>query len=183
MGSGEYVLRTVGAAELARMAVPLERLYRGCFADPPWSEGEEQFAAFPDRLACHLGTAGAHGVAAWAGVDLAGVVYGWPAAAGVPDSRFYAGVFGAVDESEHRRLRSPALEVAELMVDAAHRGRGLGRELLRRFVAGHAPAWLCVHAESRARAFYESAGWVVRGRFTVADDVPLLVMTLDGGPA
>jgi GNAT superfamily N-acetyltransferase len=65
-------------------------------------------------------------------------------------------------------------EVEQVYVSAAHRGTGVADALLseaeRQVRAnGHAKAWLAVVAgNSRARAFYERAGWRDEGPFEYA---------------
>lgn len=44
------------------------------------------------------------------------------------------------------------------MVSERHRGHGVDRELLARFVAGQR-ALLCTHRDSDARRPYEATGW------------------------
>jgi len=179
VATGEHAIDEVGATALAEFSGPLGALYRECFSEEPWVEPEERFARFTDTFAEHLATPGAHGVLARAGRQVAGVVYGWPAPIELPDTPFYANVFGAVDPAVRDRLRPPALEVVELMVARRHRGRGLARALLRRFVRGHDRAWLCTHSEAPACGLYESEGWTAVGSFTGDNDTPLVIYLLD----
>ena len=176
----EYDLAAIRADELALLATPLERLYRRCFAGPPWHEEEATLAAFAHRLAAHLAMPGAHGILIRHAQAVVGVVYGWPAAAKTPENEFYARVDSAVDPAEHHRLRAPALEVAELMVDPDHQRRGLGRELLTQFAEPHPRAWSCTHPDAPARRLYESAGWAVLGACTNGYGTPLVVMSRTG---
>jgi len=83
----------------------------------------ERFAGFAHRFAGHLATPGAQGIVARQAGEVAGVIYGWPAAPEVPETPFCANVYGAADPD--------------------HQGRGLGRELLTRLVEPHPQAWLC----------------------------------------
>jgi GNAT superfamily N-acetyltransferase len=178
VGVDGRAIAAVDSAALAGHTGELGALYRACFAEPPWCEPEERLAGFPERFAGHLAQPGAHGLLARDGTELAGAVYGWPAP-GAPDSAAHAKVFGAVDPARRHLLRHPALEVVELMVAPRHRGRGLGRALLRRFVDGHRRAWLCTHPDAPVRRLYDSEGWVVLGSFTDHAGVPLLVYLLD----
>ncbi|EHK78899.1 GCN5-like N-acetyltransferase [Sinorhizobium meliloti CCNWSX0020] len=56
--------------------------------------------------------------------------------------------------------------MAAVWVEAEHRGRGIGRALVRRaaevaFDLGHEIAYLCALPEKRS--FYEGLGWRVKG--------------------
>ena len=173
----EYDLAVVDADELVVLAAPLERMYRRCFAGPPWYEGETTLAAFAHRLAAHSAMPGAHGIVIRRAEEIAGVIYGWPAASNASDNAFYVRVDNAVHPAEHYRLRAPSLEVAELMVDPEHQRRGLGRELLAQFANPHPHAWLCTHPDAPARHLYESAGWEVLGACANGLGTPLVVMS------
>lgn len=177
---GELV--TVDGAGLASWSAPLERLYRRCFAEPPWNEDEQDFALFTSKFAEHTSRPDVRGIVVPQGDGLAGVVYGWPSAAEVPDTAFYASVYGAVDPADHSLLGPPSWQVVELMVDPSARGRGLGRQLLARFVEGRDLAWLCTHPDSSARRLYESAGWVGVGEYIRESGEPVMVMSRRGYP-
>ncbi|MBB5957333.1 GNAT superfamily N-acetyltransferase [Saccharothrix tamanrassetensis] len=177
--TGEHVLTEVDAPRLLALAEPLERLYRACFAAPPWNEDETHFAGFADRLARHVAEPALRGFVAWSDDEPAAVVYGWPSAPEVPSTPFYTGAYTALDPGERYRLRPPAIEVVELMVAPRHRGHRLGERLLEHFVEGFPRAWLCTHPEAPARRFYRARGWVERGAFSDANGVPLVVFTLD----
>jgi GNAT superfamily N-acetyltransferase len=75
-------------------------------------------------------------------------------------------------------------EVEQVYVAAGHRGTGVAATLIREAEAqvranGHDTAWLAVVAgNTRARAFYERAGWVDEGPFdyaAAAEDGPIAV--------
>ncbi|MFT7841617.1 GNAT family N-acetyltransferase [Saccharothrix sp. BKS2] len=173
------MLTEVGAPGLLALVQPLERIYRACFAEPPWNEDEARFAGFADRLARHVAEPGVRGFVAWHHGEPTAVVYGWPAAPELPDTPFHTGVHNALHPAERHRLRPPAIEVVELMVAPGHRGRGLGGQLLGRLVGGFPRAWLCTHADAPARRLYRARGWVERGAFTDPLGAPLVVLTLD----
>ncbi|GGP79158.1 GNAT family N-acetyltransferase [Saccharothrix coeruleofusca] len=179
MGVDSHLIAEVDAAALAEHTDGLAALYRTCFSEPPWCEPEERFTGFAQRFAAHLAQPGVRGLVTRHGDGIAGVIYGWPAPERVPDSPFYRAIFDAVAPAERHLLRSPALEVVELMVAPRHRGRGLGRALLRRFTDGHRRAWLCTHRDAPVRGLYDTEGWAVRGSFTDRDGVPLLLYLLD----
>lgn len=165
------------AYELAGYARQLERLYRQCFAAPPWSQSDERLAGFGVRLAAHLDNGGAGGVVVVDGGRLLGVVYGWPAgqelASGSP---FDDALAAAVSPAVARRLVAPALVVAELMVDPGHQRRGIGRALLTRYVEDWPAAWLVTHPEAPAAAMYRQEGWRQEAEFAVTE-YPLVVFT------
>ncbi|WP_329791120.1 GNAT family N-acetyltransferase [Lentzea sp. DG1S-22] len=160
-----YQVRFADPEALLGLRSEVFRLYRSGFAGPPYSETEEEIARFTDgRFDRSMATPGAHGFVAWRGETVAGLVYGWPARGEVPGDRGYALVHSCVAPHLHHLLRPPAFEVVELVVDPAHRRRGLGRLLLDRIVEGHATAWLGTHPDAPARRLYESAGWTVIGQ-------------------
>jgi GNAT superfamily N-acetyltransferase len=75
-------------------------------------------------------------------------------------------------------------EVEQVYVSAAHRGTGVAKVLIGEAerqvrASGHRRAWLAVVAgNTRARAFYERAGWVDEGPFdyaAAAEDGPIAV--------
>lgn len=175
--SRAIAVRAVDAFELSAYVGQLERLYRECFSTPPWSEPEERLAGFADRFAHHMANPGAGGVVVSDGDDLVGVVYGWPAgrelATGSPfdDALAAAAPPGIAD-----RLVAPAVVVAELMVDARHQRRGIGRALLTRYVEEWPAAWLATHADAPAARMYRQEGWRQEFGFIV-DDQPLVVFT------
>lgn len=165
------------AYELASYRGQLERLYRKCFAAPPWSQSEERLAGFGVRFAAHLDNGGAGGVVVLDGAQLLGVVYGWPAgrelASGSP---FDDALAAAVSPAVAQRLVAPALVVAELMVDPGHQRRGIGRALLTRYVEDWPTAWLVTHPEAPAAEMYRQEGWRQVAEFEVTE-YPLVVFT------
>ncbi|WP_253885073.1 GNAT family N-acetyltransferase [Actinokineospora diospyrosa] len=172
---GNYRLTRVDAEGMRGVEEQLQAVYRRCFVEPPWSEDEEQLAKQPERFAEHLGEPGAHGVLATLDGVVVGSIHGWPAASGRAGTPLYERIFAGVDAALHPLLGPPALEVVEFMVDPAHQGRGLGRDLLTEFVAGYPRAWLCTHAEAPARRLYDAAGWSAVGSFSSSGRVPLVV--------
>jgi GNAT superfamily N-acetyltransferase len=141
------------SAELAELREPLMDLYVRCFSEPPWSKNQPQ--VYADVLDKHLAEPGLVVIAAREGADLAGIIYGWPAPASVPDDPFH----NSVPASARPHMVAPAVGVAELMVHPHHQRKGIGRELLTRYMKGHSAGWLVTHPEAEARALYDSAGW------------------------
>ena len=175
--SSAIAVRAVDAFGLATCAAQLERLYRLCFAEPPWLEPEERLAGFRDRLDHHLANPGVGGVIVCDGDDLVGVVYGWPAghelATGSP---FDDALAAAVTPEVARRLVAPAVVVAELMIDPVHQRRGIGRALLTRYVEEWPAAWLATHPEAPAATMYQQEGWRQELEFAV-EFYPMVVFT------
>lgn len=175
--SGDIIVRTVDAYELAGYAGQLERLYRECFSTPPWLEPEERLAGFPDRFAAHLNNAGTSGVMITAGPAVLGVVYGWPAGESLASgSPFDDALSAAATPEAASRLVAPAVVVAELMVDPRHQRQGIGSALLDRYVADWPAAWLATHPEAPAARMYRRAGWREEFEFAVTDS-PLVIFT------
>ena len=138
----------------------LERLYRKCFAGPPWFEPEDRLSDFHGRLARHLSNKGASGVIVTDAGALVGAVYGWPAgdvlARGTP---FDDALANAVTPAVGQRLLAPAVVVAELMVDPQRQRRGIGRALLTRYVGDWPSAWLVTRPDAPAATLYRQEGW------------------------
>jgi GNAT superfamily N-acetyltransferase len=157
-------------------------LYERCFTEPLWHESAEQVAAYATALAGHLTQPGMSAVVVRTGEGLSGVAYGWPAPPHIPHDPFHDALAAQVPADVHRDLTAPAMVVVELMVHPDHRGRGIGRALLGRFVEGHPAAWLCANPDAPATALYESAGWLWRGAFTNPYGDPRVVYTWAAGP-
>ena len=114
-------------------------------------------------LAGHLGRRGLHAVAAIQDERLVGIAYGY---LGGPGQWWHDHVMAAVREVDPDLARAwlnQAVEVCELHVRPPRHGRGVGRELLLRLLAG-ADASTAVlttpDGETRARRFYRAGGWV-----------------------
>lgn len=168
----------LGPGELRELDRELSDLYQRCFTEPPWHEPADQVAAYPTVLAEHLAKPGMSTLVARVGGDLGGVVYGWPAPERMPRTPFHDALVAQVPADVCRELVMPGVVVVELMVHPDHRGRGIARTLLDRYVDGHPSAWLCTHPDAPAAALYESAGWRRRGSFTNPDGDPRVVYTL-----
>lgn len=134
-------------------------LYQCCYTDPPWSETPVQLAGYPGKLAASTRRPG---FAAWivrGHGRLAGICYGWPTPSELSGNRIYATLIRAAGAEGAAVLTRGAFEVAELFVHPAHQGRGLGRTLLARAVAGRDTAWLITHPGAPAARLYERLGW------------------------
>ena len=111
-------------------------------------------------LASHLEREGLRAVAAQDGDRMVGVAYGYLGRTG---QWWHDQVAAALEPSAVARWLMGAFEVCELHVRPSHQGTGLGRGLLLALLAA-TPARTAVlttpDAETRARAFYRSGGWV-----------------------
>lgn len=165
---------------LVSLAPGLHRLYRRCFAEPPWSESDEAMDGFPARLAVDMDRPGAGGVVAWDGARLVGATYGRAAPAVLPDDDFHRALTAGVPADVWPDLVAPAVRVIELMVDPDDRGRGVGRDLLARYVAGYPAAWLLTHPRAPARGLYEAARFRPRGDFISHRGDPRVLYTRAG---
>ena len=170
-GSTGLTVRPLDRAGVEAAHDELVGLYARCFAEPPWSEGADDVAAYAERIgewAARTGFAGL--VARSDGGTLVAAAYGW---VGRPEVEGVS-LPGVGHDS--------AFHVGDLMVDAPARRRGLGRALLDRLVAGRRPAVLVTHPGSDARGLYESAGWRRTGDLTLPSGVDRVVFVLDDRP-
>lgn len=174
------VFEECAPARLVNLTPELHRLYRRCFTEPPWSESDEVIDGFPARLVADLDRVGAGGIVARDGARLVGVTYGRSAPETMPDNDATRALTSGVPADVWPDLVAPAVVVVELMVDPDDRGRGVGRELLSRYVAGHPAAWLCTHPEAPARGVFEAVGFRHRGGFTSHRGEPRVVYTRAG---
>ncbi|GAA4137536.1 hypothetical protein GCM10022416_22120 [Actinomadura keratinilytica] len=152
------VQRLDGEATLA-ISTEIARLYRDCYARPPWSETPAQIAAYPEKLAASTRRERFTAWVAWDSGRLAGICYGWPTPGDLSGNRVYAMLARAAGVEGAVMLTRDAFEVAELFVHPAHQRRGLGRTLLTRAVAGWDTAWLITHPGAPAARLYERLGW------------------------
>lgn len=91
---------------------------------------------------------------------LVGVAYGY---LGAPGQWWHDQVSAALAPDVAASWLTGAFEVCELHVRPSEQGKGLGRALLERLLAGppsHAAVLTTPDKETRARAFYRDAGWV-----------------------
>jgi GNAT superfamily N-acetyltransferase len=112
-------------------------------------------------VSAHLDRPGLRAVAATAEDGrLVGVAYGY---LGEPGQWWHDQVRGALPPDVAKSWLPGSFEVCELHVRPAEQGRGLGRALLDRLLAGppaHSAVLTTPDRETRARAFYRAAGWV-----------------------
>jgi ribosomal protein S18 acetylase RimI-like enzyme len=116
-------------------------------------------------VTAHLDRSGLRAAAAYDAEELVGVAYGY---VGAPGQWWHDQVRAAMTSDVAEQWLDGAFEVCELHVRPAAQGRGLGRALLDRLLAGPPTPTAVLTTpdkETRARAFYRAAGWqdLVRG--------------------
>jgi ribosomal protein S18 acetylase RimI-like enzyme len=158
----------------ARQAEFVE-VYRECFTVPPWSESEADVDRFAARLVADLGVTRV--LVSTEGGRVAGFALLRPTVLPLPEERAYPRIQQALGDRVGSVLAG-GVEVDELAVRPAARGRGVGRALLAAadtLAVGH--AWLITAAEAEgARAFYRACGWREVGRSsTCVRDVVVLL--------
>ena len=113
-----------------------------------------------DIMAGHLDRPGFAATVAMSGADLVGFGYGYQGRAG---DWWHDVVAAAVGREQTTRWLSDTFELAELHVDPAHQGVGIGRDLLDALLEAttNRTVVLSTHdLETVARALYRSVGFV-----------------------
>ena len=170
-----YTLRTVTASDIIAATHELEPIYRSCFSEPPWNPAEEKFDEWPAKLRTQMTQPGAGGILGHKDGKLCGAVYGWPAPQAMPTGTpFNDALLAATPQHLIPRLTAPATIVVELMVDPAHRRRGLAAALLTSYVPPGRSGWLCTHPDAPAAKLYHKLGWHAAIEFSTGT-TPLVV--------
>lgn len=152
-------------------------VYREVFAEPPYEEGERDVALFERRVQAHARRPRFTCLTAVDGDHMVGFSYGFVWFTAAPPSPWYAQLAAALGAPLVDRHLRGTLEVRELAVRAAWRGRGIGAALLDTLLttAGADRAWLVVlTAAQGARRFYAAHGWHEIGQ--VGRDERVLVL-------
>ncbi|KJY25475.1 GNAT family N-acetyltransferase [Streptomyces katrae] len=123
-------------------------VYHRVYREPPYHEDASDADAFAGQLAEHAALPGFSVTTVTAGDTLGGFAY-------------------AVEPAPPR-LRGPLFYVYELAVLPELRGRGYGRELLERLLAGRTEPHAVLAASNRApaRELYRRWGWAKAGELT-----------------
>jgi GNAT superfamily N-acetyltransferase len=172
-----YTFTPVTGDQIVARAADLLPIYRACFSEPPWDPALARFDEYPQQVARHMATPGAHGILAESPSGLAAAIYGWPSPATMPAATaFDHTLLAAVPADLVARLTAPGVVVVELMVDPAHRRKGLATSLLRSFVEPWPQAWLCTHRQAPAGHLYEREGWQRAVTFS-AGTIPFVIYT------
>jgi GNAT superfamily N-acetyltransferase len=111
-------------------------------------------------LAGHLDRRGLRAVAALDGNQLVGIGYGYR---GAPGQWWHDQVRAAMDPALAKTWLRDPFEVCELHVRPTLQGTGLGRDVLLTLLSGTEAATAVLttpDADTRARRFYRSGGWV-----------------------
>ena len=160
--------------ELACLAGPgtaavsdqLVAVYRAAMGAPPFFETEVETGWFAQELADELTEPGFRCWVAGDGGRTVGFAYGFPTPE-VPADGWYGSLRQAVGPDAAEHWLAGQFAVVWLAVHPDRRGRGLGRRLLERLLAGASTerAWLVTHdLDTPARALYRSLGFRELGR-------------------
>ncbi|MDP9799327.1 GNAT superfamily N-acetyltransferase [Catenuloplanes nepalensis] len=138
----------------AALAGQLAEVYAEVYAEPPYLEGPEHLARFREHFAEEVTRPGFALIRAVSDAHLAGVAYGWTMDAG----RWWAN--GETAPPEDLRA-APKAALMEWFVRRPWRGRGVGAELLRRWLAERTELWavLASNPAALARQIYAAHGW------------------------
>ncbi len=134
------------------------------------------------QLDSHMSAEGWELLAAWAGGELAGYVYGFPLAR---DARWWRGLLTRVDAGAVEETGSRTFALCELMVRARWRGHGLGHALHDEILTGRREerATLLVEQDNEtAFGAYARWGWAkfgkVRPSWAGAPELDALILPL-----
>jgi ribosomal protein S18 acetylase RimI-like enzyme len=144
----------------AAVADQLVAVYRAAMAAPPFFETEVEAGWFAQELADEVTGPGYRCWTARDGDRLIGFAYGLPTPE-VPADGWYGALRDAVGDRASEWLAGQ-FAVVWIAVHPDRRGRGLGRRLLERLLAGAGSerAWLITHdLDTPARALYRSLGF------------------------
>jgi ribosomal protein S18 acetylase RimI-like enzyme len=158
-------LARLDGPETAALGDQLVAVSRAPMSAVPFHETEVETAWFAEELAGEVGEPGFRCWVARDGDRVVGFAYGLPTPE-VPAEGWYGLLRDAVGEAAGEWLEGQ-FAVVWIAVARQWRGRGLGRQLLERLLAGAATerAWLVTHdLDTSARALYRSLGFQELGR-------------------
>lgn len=156
-----------------RFADVLRDLYAEVYAEPPYLEGPKHVAQFARWYADELDKPGFTLAVAHRGDELAGAAYGFT----LPPGEWME---PAANEPPAHIRDVPKFNIAEWMVRAQHRGRGVGRHLLGLVLANRSEPWavLASNPAAPARRIYERWGWRQCGGIIPRSMPPMDVLVL-----
>ncbi|MCP2337556.1 GNAT family N-acetyltransferase [Actinomadura rupiterrae] len=162
----DYIISRIGTDEAVAIEDELTRLYVAVYNEPPYNgHGVYNEEGFRSRNASQLRAPGFSLVTARTdGDELAGFAFGFT----MSGDRFWSGV----DEPARVKGRDKFAWI-ELVVAAAHRGRGLSHRLRDELLSDRPEpfATLCAHPDAEpARSMYERWGWQKVTTIGLADD-------------
>ena len=153
-------VRTVGPHDLERYHAGIVDAYAEVFAEPPWNENEQQFAAFGESLYDHAASSGFRCAVA---VDPEHVVHGFTLGADWESGHWWC---SRVEQDLGPRAPVWTLDcfhLMELAVRRAYRGSGYGGRLYDELVGGipHGTAILSTNrlGPVAAATLYARRGW------------------------
>jgi ribosomal protein S18 acetylase RimI-like enzyme len=151
----------------AALSDRLVDVYRAAMGVPPFHETEVETGWFAQELADELTEPGFR---CWVASDndgqVAGFAYGFPTPE-IPADGWYGSLREAVGPGASEQWLTGQFAVVWIAVHPERRGRGLGRSLLERLLAGAGTerAWLVTHdLDTPAQALYRSLGFRELGR-------------------
>ena len=159
-------LTLLAGQEVAAISDQLVAVYRAAMGAAPFHETEVETGWFAEELASELGEAGFRCWVATEHDQVVGFAYGFETPA-IPPEGWYGLVREAVGPAAADHWLAGQFSVVWIAVHPDRRGRGLGRRLLERLLAGAATerAWLITHdLDTPARALYRSLRFRELGR-------------------
>lgn len=170
-----WVVRRLDAPDVIERATEFVAVFAEVYREPPYNEGEEQFAGFARHLP---GQAERPGFAMVIAEAPAGELIGFAFGTTFPPDQWWP---GAGDEPE--QLRGHArFGIMELLVRPQWRGRKIGSALMDLLLADRPESYgaLATNPQALATAIYRAWGWTSAGWFHPphADPMEILVKPL-----
>jgi ribosomal protein S18 acetylase RimI-like enzyme len=159
-------LACLDGGQVAAISDRLAAVYRAAMGAEPFHETEVETGFFTEELAGELDEAGFRCWVASEDDQVVGFAYGYETP-DIPPDGWYGLVREAVGPDVADHWLAGQFAVVWIAVRPDRRGRGLGRELLGRLLAGAGTerAWLITHdLGTPARALYGSLGFQELGR-------------------
>jgi ribosomal protein S18 acetylase RimI-like enzyme len=150
----------------AAISDQLVAVYQAAMGAPPFHETEVETGWFAEELADELGEPGFHCWVASEDDRVVGFAYGYETRE-IPAEGWYGLVREAVGPAAAEQWLAGQFSVVWIAVHPDRRGRGIGRALLERLLAGAGTdrAWLITHdLDTPAQALYRSLGFQHLGR-------------------